>query len=385
MGGIVSHRTEPDKRNSQLSLTRYRQWRGWVRRCGVGALAPCRICARRRRAIPLRPMVIRLLLTLVIHVSIVTHYAAAQARVESFDRARDVIYGRSWGTSLTMDVFTPKERRNGLGVIWVVSGGWYSSPDAINDGNINWFVKPLLDRSYTVFAVCHGSAPRFTIPEAIGDLNRSVRYIRYHAKDYAIDPDRLGIYGGSAGGHLSVTQGVNPTPPNEKSPDPIDRVPSTVQAVGVFFPPTDFLNYGGEGKFAIGAGGLLQQFQASFDFRAFDDASKKFVTITDDKQIRAIATQISPLYHVDPKDPPTLIIHGDADVLVPYEQATRIIKKFEEAKVPSKLVTKPGANHGWGGMDKDTATIADWFDQHLAKKSPATTQSVSTRTGTEGG
>jgi acetyl esterase/lipase len=321
-------------------------------------------------------MIMRSFLTLFIHVSICNHIAAAQAQAEEFDRARDVIYGRSWGTSLTMDVFTPKGKRNGLGVIWVVSGGWYSSPEAIGGTNITWFVKPLLDRGYTVFTVCHGSAPRFTIPEAITDINRAVRFIRHNAKTYNIDPDRIGIYGGSAGGHLSVTQGVNPAPPNEKAPDPVDRVPSNVQAVACFFPPTDFLNYGEPGKMAVGAGGLLQPFQASFDFRVFDDKVRKFVTVTDDKELRAIATQISPLYHVDSKDPPTLIIHGNADALVPYEQATRIMKKFEETGVDAKLITKPKAGHGWGGIEKDTLTIVNWFDAKLAKK-PTTTQAAS--------
>ncbi len=323
-------------------------------------------------------MLIRALLTLLVHFSIVNQIDA-RAQSNTFDRTRDVIYGRSWGTSLTMDVFTPKAEKNGLGVIWVISGGWYSSPEAITDHNISWLARPLLDRGYTVFAVCHGSAPRFTIPEAINDLNRAVRFIRHNAKHYEIDPGRIGIYGGSAGGHLSVTQGVHPTSPNEKSPDPVDRVMSTVQAVGAFYPPTDFLNYGAEGKSAIGAGGILQAFQASFDFRAFDDKSKKFVTITDDKEIRAIATQISPIYHVDPQDPPTLLIHGDADTLVPYEQATRILKKFEEAKVEAKLVSKPGGKHGWAGIEKDTATIADWFDQHLAKNAGDDTTVIGVR------
>ncbi|HEV2295540.1 MAG TPA: alpha/beta hydrolase [Tepidisphaeraceae bacterium] len=319
-------------------------------------------------------MLLRSLLTVVFHLTVISQLTHAQA--ETYDRSRDVIYGRSWGMSLTMDVFVPKLNRNGLGVIWVVSGGWYSAPEAITPLNVNLFVKPILDRGYTVFAVCHGSAPRFTIPEAIGDLNRAVRFIRHNAPRYQIDPDRIGIYGGSAGGHLSLTQGVNPSPPNEKTPDPVDRVPSDVQAVAAFYPPTDFLNYGADGKSAIGAGGILKDFQASFDFRTFDVPTRKFLSVTDEAQVRAIATQISPIYHVDFNDPPTLLIHGDADVLVPYEQAKRIMQKFEEAKVESKLITKPGANHGWAGMEKDTATIGEWFDQHLAKKTPATTQAA---------
>lgn len=321
-------------------------------------------------------MLLRSLLILVGHMLIVHQVAAGQAQApeETYDRTRDVIYGRSWGMSLTMDVFAPKQERNGLGVIWVVSGGWYSAPEAITPVNVHLFVKPILDRGYTVFAVCHGSAPRFTIPEAIADLNRAVRFIRHNAKRYDINPDRIGIYGGSAGGHLSVTQGVNPAPPNENAPDPVDRVPSTVQAVAAFFPPTDFLNYGAENKSAIGAGGILKDFQASFEFRVLDAPSRRFVPVTDDEQVRAIATQISPIYHVDTNDPPTLLIHGDADVLVPYEQATRMMQKFEEAKVEAKLITKPAANHGWAGMEMDTATIGQWLDEHLAKKTPATTQ-----------
>src|SRR5262245_31585895 len=97
---------------------------------------------------------------------------------EPFTRTRDVIYGRKFGTALTLDVFTPKKDANGAAVIWVVSGGWFSAHEAINPG----FPRELLKRGYTVFAVVHGSQPKFTIPEILTDMNRAVRYIRSHAK-----------------------------------------------------------------------------------------------------------------------------------------------------------------------------------------------------------
>ena len=162
-----------------------------------------------------------------------------------------MIYGRKFGTALTMDVFTPKQDANGLGVILVVSGGWFSSHEAIRPA----FVTPLLERGYTVFAVVHGSQPKFTIPEILQDMNRAVRFIRYHAKDYGIDPDRIGIYGGSAGGHLSLMQGTAGDEGDPKAKDPVDRVSSRVQAVACFFPPTDFLNYGKPGEVALGTRG----------------------------------------------------------------------------------------------------------------------------------
>jgi len=130
--------------------------------------------------------------------------AGLAADAPSYNRTEDVIYGRKFGTALTLDVFRPKEHANGLGVVWAVSGGWYSAHDI--DGMIPGFA-PLLQRGYTVFPVVHGSQPKFAIPEILQDMNRAVRFIRFHAKDYGIDPDRLGMTGGSAGGHLSLMQG----------------------------------------------------------------------------------------------------------------------------------------------------------------------------------
>ena len=170
---------------------------------------------------------------------------------ENFKRTEDVIYGRKYGTALTMDVFTPKEQ-NGAAVVFVVSGGWYSSHDNISAGFINEFLK----RGYTVFTVVHGSQPKFTIPEILEDMNRSVRFIRSKANDYRISPDRIGISGASAGGHLSLMQGTAGTTGNASAKDPIDRESSRVQAVACFFPPTDFLNYGKPGEIAIGRGVL---------------------------------------------------------------------------------------------------------------------------------
>ena len=115
-----------------------------------------------------------------------------------------MVYGRKHGMALTMDVFTPKANANGAAIVWVVSGGWFSAHEAINPGFIDEFLK----RGYTVFAVVHGSQPRFTIPEIVKDMNRAVRFIRFHAKDYQIDPERIGITGASAGGHLSLMQGT---------------------------------------------------------------------------------------------------------------------------------------------------------------------------------
>src|SRR5437764_15407116 len=122
-------------------------------------------------------------------------------------RIEDVIYGRKFGTALTLDVFQP-EKPNGCGILFMVSGGFFSSHDAINPG----FYRALLEHGYTVFAVVHGSQPRFIIPEIEQDIHRAVRFVRHNAAHYGDNPDKLGITGASAGGHLSLTLGTQGGP-----------------------------------------------------------------------------------------------------------------------------------------------------------------------------
>ncbi|OHB78550.1 MAG: esterase, partial [Planctomycetes bacterium RBG_16_64_10] len=273
-----------------------------------------------------------------------------------------VIYGRKFGTALTMDVFTPAKNANRAGVVFVVSGGWFSDHQAVSPV----FLTELLQRGYTVFAVVHGSQPKFTIPEIVADMHRAIRFVRFHADQYGVDPNRLGITGLSAGGHLSLMQGTGGDLGNPASKDPIDRVPSRVQAVACFCPPTDFLNYGKPGENAIGRG-VLKDFKAPFDFAEFDPQEKRFRLISDEEKIVDIGRSISPISHVTADDPPTLIIHGDADQLVPIQQAQMIIARLQEVGVPAKLVIKPGAQHGWKNIEQDMQVVADWFDEHLAK------------------
>jgi acetyl esterase/lipase len=281
----------------------------------------------------------------------------------STTRQEDVIYGRKQGTALTMDVFRPKGDANGAGVIVVVSGGFFSSHEAISPP----LIRPLLDRGYTVFAVVHGSQPRYTVPEIVGDLNRAVRYIRHHAGTYRIDAQRLGITGASAGGHLSLMLGTAGGPGAPEAKDPVDRESSRVQAVACFFPPTDFLNYGAPGRELIHARDHGKPFRPAFDYRELDAESNLWVPITDEERLRQIARDISPIAHVSPDDPPTLILHGDRDELVPLQQSMTFIEKLKGTGVEAKLVVKEGAGHGWLTMLKDIEMLASWFDKYLKK------------------
>ena len=270
-----------------------------------------------------------------------------EARAE-FKRTEDVIYGRKFGTALTLDVFQP-EKTNGCGILVMISGGWFSDHEAVNPT----FFKAFLERGYTAFAVVHGSQPKFTITEIVPDIHRAVRFVRYNAAKYGIDPNRIGISGASAGGHLSLTMGTQGGAGKADAKDPIDRQNSAVQAVACFFPPTDFLNYGTPGEDAVGVG-ILKGFKAAFGPRSDTPEERQ-----------KLGKEISPVYFITSNMPPTLIIHGDADKLVPIQQAESFVNRAREAGATAKLVVKEGKAHGWGKIEEDIALLADWFDQYL--------------------
>lgn len=267
----------------------------------------------------------------------------------SFTRTEDIVYGRKDGMALTMDMFKPKNQ-NGVGIIFVMSGGWFSAHEGINAA----VCKPFLDRGYTVFCVVHGSQPRFHIPEIMQDMHRSVRFIRHNAAAYGIDPKRLGVTGGSAGGHLSLILGTGAgSDAKVDAKDPINLESSAVQCVACFFPPTDFMNYGKPGEDGVGVG-ILKGFKSAFGPRA-DDAEDR----------KKLAHEISPIYFITSNLPPTLIIHGDADPLVPIQQSETFLEKAKAAGATTKLIVKPGAKHGWPDWPKDLESCADWFDTNL--------------------
>jgi acetyl esterase/lipase len=279
-------------------------------------------------------------------------------------RISDVIYGRKDGLALTLDVFRPTGKANGAAILLVASAGFKSSTDDIQPV----FLQEFLKRGYTCFVIVHGSHPRFTVPEMRDDVCRAVRFVRYHAKKYGIDPDRIGMGGLSSGGLLTLLVGTPQSPGKADASDPVDRVGSAVQAMAVFFPPTDYLNYGSKGKEFMDVKSHGIPFRATHDFREFEAKEGLYQPITDKTKLRAIYRDISPIYHVTAKTAPTLLFHGDKDELVPVQQSETYFAKLQEAGVPSRLEIRKGAGHGWFTLLGDMNLVADWFDTHLKKK-----------------
>lgn len=247
----------------------------------------------------------------------------------------DVVYGHKDGMALTFDVLSPNANSNGRGVLFMVSGGWVSS--WIEPKKSLPMFKHLLDRGYTVIAVRHGSSPRFVVPECVNDVQLALDYISKHAEEWQIDPKRLGVFGYSAGGHLSLMLGT--VGGSKRESDTAARV----AAVVAVFAPTDLAPY------VDPKNPLREQFPAL----KFDPAK---------------AASVSPLMHVTSDDAPTLLFHGDKDELVPLWHSEKIQKAFANANVANRMVVMPGFGHGFNdeGNRKLAIEMVEWFDQHLA-------------------
>lgn len=251
----------------------------------------------------------------------------------------DVVYGHKDGLAMTFDVYTPPNA-NGAGVLFMVSGGWVSAW-APADAALRRF-DPLLAKGFTVFSVRHGSSPRYKVPDAAADVERAVRFIRLNATKFGVDSGRLGAYGGSAGGHLSLMLGLDPDPGDAQARDEILRGASGLAAVVALFPPVDLRGWTGPSK----------------DFPALDFPADQ-------------AGSVSPILFVSSDDPPTLLIHGDADKLVPISHSERIHAALKTAGVSTEFVTIPGGTHGFTNPEhsrRATELMVAWFERYLLKK-----------------
>jgi acetyl esterase/lipase len=211
----------------------------------------------------------------------------------------------------------------------------------------------VLRRGYTVFAVYHISQPEATIMEISEDVSRAVRYVRHNAAEYGIDPARLGVTGGSAGGHVSLMLATRGGPGPETAADPVDRESSAVQAVAIFYPVTDLLNLGNSTE-NLGDGGPPKSFAKAFGAAETNMAIWKVV-----------GREMSPIYFVSSNLPPTLIYHGDADTLVPLDQSQRFQAEARKLGRTVEVVVHHGGRHGWLSMVWDVRQLANWFDRWL--------------------
>lgn len=278
---------------------------------------------------------------------------SAQPKLNAAKVDRNVVYGMYSGLALLMDVYYPKNP-NGYGIIHI-SGGRWTRPLSLDAGMLkhSGFVKVegemFVEAGYTLFSVNHRALPRFSYPAAVEDVQRAVRFIRYHAEKYKINPDKIGAVGGSSGGHLVSMLGV--LDGNEVLADetPINKMSAKVQCVIARAAPTSFVS------------GLIPQL-----FLGIREKESKNPLSAEYK----IAYEASPIFHLTADDPPFLLVHGDKDESVPFVLSENMYKKLQELNVPAKLITVEGGGHGPGfsKLPEVKKEMVKWMEQHLKKR-----------------
>ena len=274
-------------------------------------------------------------------------HAAQPKPATNPDVIPDVVYGHKDGMALTFDVFKPKTHPNGAAVVFIVSGGWvsrYTPPDEALPR-----YQELLDKGFTVIALRHGGSPKYLLPEIVADVRRGVRFIRYNARSWGIDPSRLGVYGGSAGGHLSLMIGLASDNGDSAATEAFMKESDRVQAVVAYFAPVD-----------------LRPLVRGLNPPATGTVLDRYPALNFEKEK---AADYSPIVFVTPDDPPTLLIHGDKDGLVNISNSQIIFDAFKKNNVKTDFITIPGAGHGFRGEDAKRAMAAtvSWFEQTLVK------------------
>jgi len=275
----------------------------------------------------------------------------------------ELVYGHKNGMALVMEKVTPT-KPNGKAILVLMSGGYFSSQAWLPDGlNV---AKEFLNHGYTVFLTFHGSKPVYNVAQITKDITRAVKYVRYNAKKFGIDPAHIGMYGNSSGGHLSLYAATADDTSDAASKDPVEKVSSKIQAVCVFYPPTDLLNFGEAGASIVTDPKLAfdRDVAAAFDFRSWNDSTQQYVT-PDAKKLTETAKRFSPVYLVTKDDAPAFIVHGTNDWVVPIQQSELLVERYKSAGLPVELVVKQGAEHGWADENIEREKMATWFDKHL--------------------
>ncbi|WP_165227542.1 alpha/beta hydrolase [Aquisphaera insulae] len=249
---------------------------------------------------------------------------------ESVDFAPDIVYGTVGGETLHLDLARPKR---GAGpfplIVCIHGGGWQAG----NKAEFRQAIFSLAEQGFAAASLEYRFAPRHRFPAQYDDVKEAVRFLRDRAKEWNLDAGRVAAFGGSAGGHLALLLAT----------DPEVRLRAAVSAAG----PTDL----------------------SRPFPEFAARLVRDLIGPPPADPVAFRRSIDPIDRLGPHVAPLLLIHGDRDEIVPYEQSVLLHEACKRAGLSSELITIPGGGHGGGGRkeDQDAAIIraVNFLRDHL--------------------
>lgn len=266
----------------------------------------------------------------------------------------DLKYIAEGDEAQSLDIYYPEKQADQPRplLIWIHGGGWSGGskarPPYLNQ----------LQRGYIVASVEYRFSQKAIFPAQIQDCQAAIRWLRANAAKYSIDPDRVGVGGASAGGHLAALVGTSGGKKTFAAIGGNEDQSDRVQAVCDIFGPTDFWT-------VISQADEDKNVKNAFRWNEGDPYSKLIGgRLGEDKEK---CDAVSPVKYVSKDNPPFLILHGDHDTLVPYAQSVELRERLEEAGVPVTLQRLPGAGHGGPafGLPAVGRLAATFFDKHL--------------------
>ncbi len=269
---------------------------------------------------------------------------------------RDVEYGKGGDVSLTLDIVRPKPIKDEPmpAIIFVHGGGWQKGS---KEAGIQKII-PLAQNGYFCVTINYRLTDKAPFPAQIEDCKCAVRWLRAHAKEYNIDPDHIGAWGPSAGGHLVALLGTSGGVKEFEGNGGWERFSSRVQAVADYFGPTDFLYWAETAK---KKGFNLEELEKKLANGAISKLLGGPLSQKTD-----VAKKASPTTYIDKNDPPVFIAHGENDNLVPLSQSEIFYKALKNKGVECTLHIVKGEGHGFRDAETDKL-VSDFFDKHLKK------------------
>jgi acetyl esterase/lipase len=245
----------------------------------------------------------------------------------------------------TLDLYLPTHIKVGSKVpllVWIHGGGWRHGSKADTPGP-----KYLVDNGYAMASINYRLTDSAKFPAQVEDCKAAIRWLRKHADEYGFDPERIGVFGASAGGHLVAMLGTTGDLRKFDLVGGNTDISSQVEAVCDICGPSDLTT-------------IAQQAGAQYRLK---DLVKQFLGSDPDTN-KNIALDASPVTYAHSGEPPFLIMHGDCDELVPYEQGKELYAALKKVNVDAELSTQKGGGHGF--MNFMTLIEAkNFFDRKL--------------------
>jgi acetyl esterase/lipase len=269
---------------------------------------------------------------------------------------KDIPYSAAGGEKLKLDLAAPTEGGPYPAVLLLHGGAWSvgnrgelsrRSRDK-NGKSTPSLIEQVAAHGYVAVTASYRLAPKYKFPAQIEDARTAVRFLRANAKKFNIDPAKIAAGGFSAGGHLALLLGT--ADKNDFRDVEYPDESSRVQCVVDFFGPTDVSLYGA-------SEGIEDAYMVPWLGKAC-------------KTDPAVYKRASPIDYVTKDDPPVLLIHGTADVIVPIIHSERMLKKLHQAGVKAELIAVKGEGHGWSGPEA-TRTVREaieFLDEQLKRK-----------------